>query len=184
MHLNLLKMSQMHMSIHWAVTSTVMFACGLWCIAFVQEHHNCPQSVFLYISMVDLCICMSENWLQDSAVKDSLFVFGGNSLGVQTFAPSFLVLTPSTPFVLFIFHACSFTPLAPHHPHPRQPQPASCCSPSAPCSLSCRLGPVQIWRILLQGLTFLKPSNTYVYVSSIHDCDGHVYNVIRLCQTC
>lgn len=65
-----------------------------------------------------LCICMCDDRLQESAVKDGLFVFGGSSLGVQTFAPSSLVLTPSTPFVHFIFHACSFTPLPLHRPRP------------------------------------------------------------------
>lgn len=86
--------------------------------------------------MVHLRICMSDNWLQESAVKDSLFVFGGNSLGVQTFAPSSLVRTPSTPFVHFIFHACSFTPLPLHHPHhPVIPSPPVTLPPPPPSPL-------------------------------------------------
>lgn len=83
-----------------------------------------------HTSLAHLYICMSDNWLQESAVKDSLFVFGGNSLSVQAFAPSSLVLTPSTPFVHSIFHACSFTPLSLHHPHPTY-QPSCCPSPNS-----------------------------------------------------
>lgn len=113
----------------------------LYYIAFVPEPKNSPQTVFFFFffclkclntSMVCLCICISDNGLRESALKDSLFVSGANSLGVQTFAPSSSVLTPSTPFVHFIFHACSFTPLPLHGTHPRQPQPASCCFPQCP----------------------------------------------------
>lgn len=104
-----------------------------------RAYKNCPRSVFslclecLHTTMAHRSICMSDNWLQESAVKDSLFVFGGNSLGVQTFAPSSLVLTPSTPFVHFIFHACSFASLPLHPPvSPSPPLAVSALRPRPP----------------------------------------------------
>lgn len=112
------------------VGSTVQLLCRI-----LKSVHG----VFFFVSQVFAYLhgtCLHFHWLQECTLKDSLFVFGGNSLGVQTSALSSLVLTPSTPFVLFIFHACSLATLPPHHLHP--PSTPACLSlfpPSAPSPL-------------------------------------------------
>lgn len=76
--------------------------------------------------------------------------------------------TPSTPFARFIFHARS-----------RRPCPPTPACPPLPLyrSLHSCLEPAQNLQRSAEA------THTFV-LSSTHDCDGHVYNVIRLCQTC
>lgn len=111
----------------------------MWCFCIESLLHVVPFlqapsfSLLWSVCILSPWICTFEDWLQESAVKDSVFVFGGNSLGVQAFAPSSLVLIPSTPFVLFIFHAFAFTPLLLHYPHSYcLPLPISLSTPPRP----------------------------------------------------
>lgn len=120
----------------------------------------------------------------------SVFVFGGSSLRVHTSAPSSPLPPPVNTTCAFHFSHTFFPSRPSITPLPPLSLPPVCSlialvasCPIAPLVL-CPLVPVQSWNTLGQELIFLKPSNTHVHVSSIHDCDRYVYNVIRLRQTC
>lgn len=147
----------------------------LHCAAFrrrpLHTVHRVFASYVLCIWIPQLCIpliCISDNRWCASALKDSLFVCAAISLGAQTFAPLSPPATPSAPFARFIFHARS-----------RRPCPPTPACPPLPLyrSLHSCLEPAQSLQRSAEA------THTFV-LSSTHDCDGHVYNVIRLCQTC
>lgn len=63
--------------------------------------------IFKNIDHINFCVWMPGFVLP--YLKDCLLVLDWSQIGVH--APSFLALSTSTPFVHFIFHACSFTHL-------------------------------------------------------------------------
>lgn len=102
-------------------------------------------------------------------------LFSADSVNtICTFHFSRLLFHPSPPSAS---KPCSSTPacLLPPPPH---------CSSFPPCLL---LYPL-VWSQCKSGAFCCSGwyfwSNTCIYVSSTHDCDRRVYNVIRLCQTC
>lgn len=121
----------------------------------VFEHLNCARRPFAYLTSGGCA----------SALKGRLFVSEAISLGAQTFAPS----SASTPFARFIPHAhsrrpCPSTPNTP----PSSPHPNLSASFISLCAL------VSNWRRNRQP----SAEATHIVLSSTHDCDGHVYNVI------
>lgn len=84
----------------------------------------------------------------------------------RTCTPFSPAAAQSTPFARFILHA-----------HLRRPRPST---PVCPSPLRAR--PL-IALCALVSSAMPKRRTRFVLPSS-HDCDGHVYNVIRVCQTC
>lgn len=144
----------------------------------------------LHILMVHLWICMSDNWLQESAVKDSLFVFERELIRC---ADVFLILFGAysvNTICAFHFSRLLFCSTPSASPLPSPPSTLArllLFPPPPPFPLVLHPLVLAQWKssaFCCKGWYFWSQRNTYIYVSSTHDCEGHVYNAIGLCQTC
>lgn len=119
-------------------------------IGFFSSHVSGACVPWCCISALH-CICQLA--AEISCEGRPFLSFGGNSLGVQTFAPSALVLYSVNTICAFHFSRLLFH-YAPSHPA-ETPLAVSSLPPITSCSVPSCLGPLQTWRILHQGPVFL-----------------------------